>query len=490
MRLRELLTSAGFSTGEIARVRDVEVSGISSDSRTLRRGEIFVAIRGLCHDGMKHIGEALQRGAVLVICECPDGGGDVLRVENAREALARLFDAWYGHPGNGLKLIGVTGTNGKTSTSAMLHHILRHAGYSCGLIGTVECRLDDKVLSTRSDDRLANMTTPDPAQLYRLLAQMREGGAQYVVMEVTSHALTFSKTAPLCFARGVFTNLTPDHLDLHGDMEAYFAEKRKLFDTCEGAVISCFGNYGERLADSLEIPLWRVDRTTVRQAVKHGAKGVEFRLCAPMAEEVTVYLPVPGDFSVENGALAAMTAISLGLEPKLVAKALSAFPGVRGRMEHVPAKQGAPTVFLDYAHSPDALEKLLLTVRGFCKPNERVTVLFGCGGDRDRSKRAEMGRIASRLSDMVILTSDNCRSERPEDILRDIMKGVDKEKPYRVIADRRDAIRYAISTARESDIIVLAGKGHEEYEIRGRERLDFSERDIVRACLASREEGD
>ncbi len=487
MRLKELLKEAGFTPSDIASFADEQVSGISSDSRTLRQGEIFVAIKGLRHDGTRHIGEALSKGAVLVICEYPVQYQSVLCVDNAREALARLFDAWYGHPGRGLRLIGVTGTNGKTSTATMLFHILQYAGYSCGLIGTVESRLGDTALSVGSDNRLANMTTPDPAQLYRLLAQMRDGGAQYAVMEVTSHALTFSKVAPLRFERAVFTNLSPDHLDLHGDMESYFAEKKKLFRICEGAVISCLSSYGERLADALDIPVWRVDASNVSDVALKGPNGVDFTLCLPDDGELFVQMPVAGEFSVENGALAAMTAVSLGVKKETAAAALSAFGGVRGRMERVTSDKADISVFLDYAHTPDALEKLLRTVRGFCTDKERITVLFGCGGDRDRSKRAQMGRIASRLADLVILTSDNCRGERAEDILRDIRKGVDKEKPHRVIVDRKEAIRFAISTARRGDIVVLAGKGHEEYEIRGRERIDFSERAIAKACLAERE---
>lgn len=486
MRLRELLQEAGIAPLDIARFSDEEINGISSDSRTLRQGEIFVAIKGLRHDGTSHIGEALSKGAALVICECPVQYGSVLCVDNAREALARLFDAWYGHPGRELQLIGVTGTNGKTSTATMLFHILQYAGYSCGLIGTVESRLGDTVLSVGSDNRLANMTTPDPAQLYRLLAQMRDGGARYVVMEVTSHALAFAKVSPLRFERAIFTNLSPDHLDLHGDMEAYFAEKQKLFRICEGAVISCLSSYGERLADALEIPVWRVDASTVQDVVLNGPSGICFTLRLPDADKLSLRMPVAGEFSVENGALAAMTAMSLGIDKGVTVAALSAFGGVRGRMERVTSGEEDISVFLDYAHTPDALEKLLRTVRGFCTEAGRITVLFGCGGDRDRSKRAQMGRIASRLADMVILTSDNCRSERAEDILRDILKGVDKEKPYRVIVDRREAICFAISTARRGDIVVLAGKGHEEYEIRGRERLAFSERTIVKACLAER----
>jgi UDP-N-acetylmuramoyl-L-alanyl-D-glutamate--2,6-diaminopimelate ligase len=332
------------------------------------------------------------------------------------------------------------------------------------------------------------MTTPNPAQLYRLLAEMRQAGAECAVMEVTSHALTFSKVSPLRFHRAVFTNLTPDHLDLHGDMESYFLEKRKLFSLCEGAVISERTPYGGRLADSLEVPLWLVGENTVTEVKYYGAEGVSFSLRLPDGAALTVEMGVPGEFSVENGALAALTAVSMGVPACVVKGALSRFAGVRGRMERIGPPDFCAAVFADYAHTPDALERLLRTARGFCGVSHRVTVLFGCGGDRDRSKRAPMGRIASALADLVILTSDNCRTEHPEDILRDVLKGVDKEKPYKVIADRREAIRYAIDTAREGDVILLAGKGHEEYEIKGSERLRFSERDIVAAAIAARRE--
>ena len=489
MRLRELLLSAGFLREKIVRFSDLEVTGIVSDFRTFKRGNIFVAIRGLRYDGAQHIGEALSGGAALVLCERPSDDPRVMQVENARAALACLLDAWYDHPSKHLQLIGITGTNGKTSTAAMLFHILRQAGHTCGLIGTVECRLNDEVIEARGGDPLANMTTPDPNTLYWLLAQMRARGARFVVMEVTSHALFFSKVAPLRFVRGVFTNLTPDHLDLHGDMESYFLEKRKLFDACEGAVISCFSDYGTRLADGLEIPLWRVDEKNVPEIALRGLDGVDLTLRAPTEGRCEVSLPVAGKFMAENGALAVMTAISLGISASAAAKALLTFSGVRGRMERVCTRADLPIVLLDYAHTPDALEKLLRTVRACMGKKGRLAVLFGCGGDRDRSKRAEMGRIASSLADLVVLTSDNCRSERPEDILRDILKGVDKEKPYRVIPDRREAICYAVKTARAGDAVILAGKGHETYEIRGAERLEFSEREIVRDLLANGFEG-
>lgn len=489
MRLHKLLASAGFEQGDVARFSDREVTGIVSDFRTFEVGNIFVAIRGLRYDGSTCIAEAIARGASLVLCECPFDDPRVMRVENARASLACLLDAWYDHPSRHLHLIGITGTNGKTSTAAMLFHVLRQTGHSCGLIGTVECRFNDRVLTARGRDPLANMTTPDPDVLYDLLSQMHRLGARYVVMEVTSHALFFSKVAPLRFVRGVFTNLTADHLDLHGDMESYFLEKRKLFDACEGAVISCSTPYGTRLADSLEIPLWRVDDRVVSEVTLQGLDGIDFTLRAPCEGRCAVHLPVAGEFMTENGALAAMTAISLGIPASAVTAALSRFPGVRGRMERVLSDASKPTVLLDYAHTPDALEKLLRSVRACMGEQNRLTVVFGCGGDRDRSKRAEMGRIASRLADLTVLTSDNCRNERPEDILRDVLKGIDKEKPYRVIPDRRAAIRYAVKTARAGDAVVLAGKGHETYEIRGGERLEFSEREIVEACFAEGEKG-
>ncbi|MBO5355136.1 MAG: UDP-N-acetylmuramoyl-L-alanyl-D-glutamate--2,6-diaminopimelate ligase [Clostridia bacterium] len=486
MQLRELLEQAGYAVP--AHLRDREITGISSDSRTVKGGNLFVAIQGLSHDGGRFVGQALERGAAFVICERCLEGVEALVVENARAALARLFDAWYGHPAKELSLIGITGTNGKTSTAAMLYAILRQCGFPCGLIGTVECRLNDRILIAPNDDRLANMTTPDPAQLYALLAQMRDGGAKYVLMEVTSHALAFSKVAPLHFARAVFTNLTPDHLDLHGDMESYFAEKRKLFDACDEAVISCSTPYGERLANGLDIPLWRIDGQILQDPVQNGKDGVAFTLSLLGKTPLRIDLPVPGSFSIENGALAAMTALSLGVKPGVIQSALADFSGVKGRMERVGINPFGISVFLDYAHTPDALEKLLRTVRGFCTENERIILMFGCGGDRDRSKRAEMGRIASRLADLVILTSDNCRTESPERILCDILKGIDKEKPFRVLPDRQKAIEFAIGNAKRGDVILLVGKGHEEYEIRGRERLVFCEREIVVSCMAKRAE--
>lgn len=486
MRLDELLRSAGYTFPE--NTENPEIKGISANSGEVAPGEIFVAIKGLHTDGFSHIGEAIRRGACFVVSEREVPGTPSLTVPNAREAHARLLDAFYGHPASGMKLIGVTGTNGKTSVSAMIFHLLRAAGYSAGLIGTVECRINDRVVSVKNRNALANMTTPDPAALYPLLSDMRREGAVYVVMEVTSHALAFSKVSPLTFACGIFTNLTPDHLDLHGDMESYFTEKKKLFAQSESAVISTSTTYGEYLAQTLSIPFYAVSKgETLLDIQKNGDRGVSFSLLYH-GKKLPFSLPVPGDFSVENGALAAAAGLSLGIPVNLVERTLAEFPGVPGRLERV---QGVPegiSVFLDYAHTPDALEKLLHSVRDFASPEQRILLLFGCGGDRDRTKRPEMGRIGSRLADFLILTSDNCRSEEPEAILRDILRGVDKEKPYIVIPDRREAIRYGVLHAKPGDILLLAGKGHETYEIRGKERLPFYERELVREFFREREQ--
>ncbi len=488
MKLKELLEQAGLPTCA-QRMSELEITGVASHSRAVKKGNIFVALRGLHCDGTQYVADAFMRGASFVISERALEGERTMTVENARAALARLCDAWYGHPAASLSLIGITGTNGKTSTATMLAHILESAGHKTGLIGTVECRCGGEVLGAENPEALANMTTPDPAELYALLSKMRDMGAEYVVMEVTSHALALDKVEPLFFKRAVFTNLSEDHLDFHADMDAYFAQKRKLFERCEEAIISYTTPYGVRLAEGLECPILELSPQTVRNIAYYGTDGVSFTLQVQRGVSLPIQLPVPGQFSVENGGLATLTAYSLGVDAATILRSLADFVGVRGRMERICHDGADITVFLDYAHTPDALEKLLLTARGFSAPHQRVVVLFGCGGERDRGKRREMGRIASRLADLVILTSDNARSEDPDAILEQILRGVDKEKPYLVIKDRRLAISYAIENARGGDILLLAGKGHEEYEIKGGARLPFCEREIVRECLALRAQG-
>ena len=480
MRLHKLLAEAGIL--EKTTADDMEITGICSHSGRATAGSLFVALRGLTSDGAAFACEAVARGAVFVVAERPVAGVPSLVVADARRALALLLDAWYGHPARGLTLIGITGTNGKTSTAFMLAEILREAGHTTAVIGTVSTDRAGVPLMLSAEDPLANMTTPDPAVLYRHLAELRDGGVTHVVMEVTSHALVFSKVAPLCFTRAVFTNLSPDHLDLHGDMTSYYMAKRTLFLQCEQGIISLFCPYGQGLADSLEIPFLAVGRQNVCDVRAGGDRGVSFTLKAPDGA-LALTLPVPGDFSVENAALAAMTARSLGVRGEVVARALAGFQGVPGRMERVAENPLDISIFIDYAHTPDALEKLLLSVRRFRRATQRVILVFGCGGDRDRTKRRKMGRIATRLADFTVVTSDNPRGEPPEEIIAEIVRGMNKEKPYKIITDRRAAIVYAIGVAARGDIVLLAGKGHERYEIRGEARLPFDERAIAEACM-------
>lgn len=482
MLLGELLKKAGYT----ARKDDekIEISGIFTHSARVRGGGLFVALKGLSDDGFSHLDEAIARGAAFVVAQRPVALLPTLVVDDVRVALARLFNAWYEDPARDMTLIGITGTNGKTTTAAMLAAILEGAGKKCGVIGTVECRCCGEVLKTEAENELANMTTPDPAVLYAVLAKMRERGVTHVVMEVTSHALYFSRVEPLVFDRAVFTNLTPDHLDLHGDMNAYFLEKRKLFTQSKMAVISLFSSFGQVLADTLDIPFYTVEKNTLRRVKTGDPAGISFELFWQGAL-LPINLPVVGAFNVENAALAATVALTLGIDPMAVVSALGAYRGVRGRMERL-ACTGDLDVYIDYAHTPDALEKLLLAAREIRREGQNITLVFGCGGNRDRLKRRKMGNIATRYADLTVVTSDNCRDEHPDHVIAEILKGVDKEKPYRVIPDRRAAIAYAISSACTGDMILLAGKGHEEYEICGGARLPFSERSIVIAAIEKR----
>ncbi len=526
--LTELLAEAGLVPPPEA--AGVTVSGIAADSRHVRAGELFVAIKGLHTDARRYIPEAIERGAVAIVAE-PDtlpeaveaGHAPIVRitVPGARVAAACLYDAWYGHPTRRVRLVGVTGTNGKTSVSFMLRHILRHAGIPCGLIGTVGCYTPDGD-AVICGEGTAGMTTPDPAALYAMLARMAgdapdDGGRPVVVMEVTSHALTQGRVAPLSFDLGIFTNLTPEHLDLHGTMEAYYEAKRRLFAVCRAAVVNADDRYGRRLlSEPVPVRHWHIchvsgleglppdrlcpageghcTRLYAEQVAQLGEDGVAFKLTSPDVR-VRLRCPVPGPFTVMNALEASAAALALGASPAAVREALRNFPSVPGRMERVPLEDVLPAdgrpadgrcgrrlpfaVFIDFAHTPDALEKLLEAAHAFRRRGQRIVLLFGCGGDRDRSKRKLMGRIASRMADFTVITSDNSRSENPGDILSEILSGVDKEAAFEVIPDRAEAIRTVVRDAREGDIILLAGKGHETYEITAAGMRPFCERALV-----------
>ncbi len=495
MKLGTLCFSAGLETPPSTRMAACDICAITIDSRAVVPGCMFVCISGTKADGHAFVEEALQRGAVAVVTErevpvMKKSGAVFIRVPNTRQALARLCDAWYGHPGANMRLIAVTGTNGKTSVSTMLKAMFDAALIPCGLIGTVRCICRDRVLNIHSSDPNANMTTPDPAELYHMLSVMEQEGVEVVIMEATSHALALHKLDPLQFEAGIFTNFTPEHLDFHQTMQAYFEAKASLFTKTKLSILNADDEATQRLTARC---IGRVVRTSAgahevdyvaNDVNVRGVDGVSYTLRSRRAC-VKLCSPIPGIFTLSNTIQAAACALEMGVPVQAIREALNTLTGIEGRMERV--KLGVAVdfcVFIDYAHTPDALENLLKTARGFRKEHQRVVLLFGCGGDRDKTKRPQMARIASRLANMVYITSDNSRTEDPNDIIADIFEGIDEQKNYRVIVDRALAIETAIKEAQAGDIILLAGKGHETYEIDATGKHPFDEKAI--ACAAAR----
>lgn len=480
---------------------DLTVGSVSVDSRCRAENSLFVCIRGLHHDSHRFIPEAVRNGArwVLVQEDCFSGpipDVTVLRTSDTRRASANLYNAFYGFPAGRMRFIGVTGTNGKTTVTHLLRAILQTSLCRCGLIGTVGCESAGRHLENRMNDRLANMTTPDPPELYRMLSEMADDGVEYVLMEVTSHALALGKLEPIRFDAGIFTNLTPEHLDFHGTMDAYAEAKSGLFRRCALSVINVDSPYADRM---ISAAAGRVatcsaagNRADYRatDVCRDGQNGVGYLLSSARSR-LSIRCAIPGEFSVMNSMQAAVCAKELGFGNAAIRDALASIGGVRGRMERLKLGPDADfSVIIDYAHTPDALEKLLRTANDLRRPGERTVLVFGCGGDRDRSKRPLMGAVASRYADDVIVTSDNSRSEDPEEIIRQILTGIDPAKPVRVIPDRAEAIRTAVRTALPGDIILLAGKGHEEYEITKTGKRPFRERELVRDALAERSRPD
>lgn len=500
MKLGELCQIAGIDCPRP--LFSTEISGVTSDSRQVKEGSLFVCIKGLHYDGHSFIRRALCAGAAAIVAEedaqglaeddAKDVSARIITVPKTRQSLACLLDAWYGSPSKKMKYIAVTGTNGKTSVSCVLKKIFESALYRCGLIGTVSCMSGDRRLVAPNRDALANMTTPDPEQLYEMLGRMACDGVEYVLIEATSHALALDKLAPLKFEAGIFTNLTPEHLDFHGTMEAYLEAKCKLFSACRVAIINRDSEYYNEIAAHCHGKV--VTCSVTGHSADYRAKGIEddgvlgigYTLCTARAV-MRIKSQLPGRFSVMNTLEAAACAAELGVRPAVIAGAIASVSGIDGRLERVKLGYDADfSVFIDYAHTPDALENLLTAVRGFCHRGQRITVLFGCGGDRDHTKRPVMGEIATRLADTAIITSDNSRSEEPMDIIADILSGIGKRKNYRVIPDRREAIMRTVCGASAGDIIILAGKGHEAYEINREGRMPFCERRIVAEAMERR----
>ncbi len=497
--LKRLL--AGLKGCRLQGDENLAVTGVAYHSGEVEPGGAFVALKGARTDGHRFINDALGRGAAAIVTEqdlTPPPGVTVVRVPQARLALAHLAAAFYGHPSRELTLVGITGTNGKTSTSYLLEAILSHAGHRVGVIGTVNYR-------ARSKTWPAPVTTPESLDLQRLLRAMRSEGVSHVCMEVSSHALDLRRVDRAAFDVGVFTNLSQDHLDYHRDLEDYFAAKSRLF-------LEILGN-GEAARGlavlNLDDPRGHELRRRVRvEALTYGLHpdsqvrplsyefrptGIKARLTSPMGD-LTIDSPLVGPFNLANILAAAATALGLGLSPAEVARGIAALNGVPGRLERFGPMAG-PAVFVDYAHTPAAVAQALGALQKL--DFARIITVFGCGGDRDRKKRPLMGQAAAKGSQVVVVTSDNPRSEDPLAIIKEIEPGVvaaglskltaaaarQGQSGYLVVPDRRSAIRLAVKLARPEDAVLVAGKGHENYQIWGAERRHFDDREEVAAAL-------
>ncbi len=457
---------------------DIDIVSITCDSRKVDAGSLFVCISGTAADGHLFAADAVEKGAVAVMTERDLGLPCQIVVPSTRHAWAQLSANWFDHPADRLRLIGVTGTNGKTTTVYLLKSILEAAGHKVGLIGTIQNMIGERILP-------AARTTPDTYELQSLFALMVAEGCTHCVMEVSSHALDQQRVGNCHFTAAVFTNLTQDHLDYHGTMENYMLAKKQLFYMCDTAIINADDAWSEPIAADLPCRVVRYSATDdtadfVAKNICQKPDGVRFELIGDNAIN-RIRLHIPGRFSVYNGLAAAACAISVGVPFDTVIDALDHALGVKGRAEIVPTNRDF-TVVIDYAHTPDGLENICRTMKECC--SGRLITVFGCGGDRDRTKRPKMGAIAAQYADIAVVTSDNPRTEDPAAIIEEIVAGMQNTKtPIKVIESRIDAIHWAIANAKAGDTVLLAGKGHETYQILSTGVIHLDEREVVAEAL-------
>ncbi len=463
---------------------DIEITGITYDSRIVKEGDVFVAIEGHKSDGHDFINEAIKNGAIAVVVqrdvilntEIP-----LIKVKDTRSALAKMSSEFYNNPSSKFNLIGITGTNGKTSTSYIIESIFRVSGKKIGVVGTIGCLVNGKNIKTKN-------TTPESLELQQLFDEILKSNVENCVMEVSSHSLEMSRVACSDFDVGIFTNITKDHLDYHKTFENYYNAKKKLFFmTDKYNIINIDDEYGKMLIDELSAintPLLTYgieSKADVYATDLHfKATGVSFKLHTPK-NNIDINMSIPGNFTIYNSLAAASCAYVYGISIEHIKEGLEKVEGVKGRFEVIPTDKDF-TVIIDFAHTADALDKVLSVIAQFAEG--RKIIVFGAGGDRDRSKRAPMGEVAGAHCDLCIVTSDNPRTEEPQKIIDDIIEGVKKVNGnYIAIIDRKEAIEYAIKNIRPKDVILLAGKGHETYTIIGDKVLVFDEREIVKEVL-------
>ncbi len=480
MKLRELIKDIPVTA--MTASPELETGDIRYDSRTVEKGDLFVAVEGYQTDGHRFIPMAAERGAAAVLCSRPpETDIPYVLTPDTRRALALVSAAYFGYPARRMCMIGVTGTNGKTTSTTLIKHMLETClGAKTGLIGTIANFIGGEELP-------ALRTTPESYDLQKLLRRMADAGCTHAVMEVSSHALALDRAAGIRFRAGLFTNLTQDHLDFHGTMEQYAEAKALLFGMCDAAAVNRDDPWSDFMAARADCPVlgFGVDAPDAELAaedVRYTAEGVRFT-ARYGGRKAAAELAIPGKFSVENALTALAAGLMLDIPLSAAADSLKTARGVKGRAEVVPTGSDF-TIVIDYAHTPDALEKILQTMKAV-SPG-RVVAVFGCGGDRDRTKRPVMGRIAAENADYCVVTSDNPRTEQPEAIIEDILAGMPETAPKTVICDRAEAIRWAIDHHRPGDVVILAGKGHETYQDIGGRKIHMDEREIVAEHLRGR----
>ncbi len=472
MLLKDLYPAAADTPlGEVA------VAKVTNNSQTVEPGDVFV--RSVADNGHLYAKAAYDAGAAVIVCDQDLGLDRQLIVEEPRKVYAEMCSAYFGDPCRKIKIIGVTGTNGKTSTCLMIKSLLESLGYKTGLIGTVQNMVGEQVLPAKN-------TTPGAYELHSLFSLMEMSGCEYAVMEVSSHAIDQERVHGLRFACCVYTNLTQDHLDYHKTMENYLAVKKRIFSACDHAVVNVDDSYSDEILSACHCPVTSYavhtnESSYVAKNLRKRVDGVDFEMVGSGVIG-RVHLKVPGEFSVYNALAAGSCVMSLGFPFHDVVSAMCNLESPKGRAEVVDVGDRDFTVIIDYAHTPDGLENILRALRSTCEG--RLVTLFGCGGDRDKGKRHLMGGIAADYSDHVIVTSDNPRTEDPGEIIKDILVGMEEKKtPYTVIENRIKAIEYAILNACEGDMILLAGKGHETYQIVGHQTIRLDEREVVAKAL-------
>jgi UDP-N-acetylmuramoyl-L-alanyl-D-glutamate--2,6-diaminopimelate ligase len=466
------------------RIVDLEIKGITSNSKEVKKNFLFVAIKGNRQDGNQFIKEAISRGACIIVVE-KDAPKIKTRakvvfliVDDCRKFFAQITHKFYGAPSDKIKVVGITGTNGKTTISYLIEAMTKESGQRCGVIGTISHRFRNKVI-------VAKNTTPGSGQLQQLLAKMCKSKVKYCAMEVSSHALDQERVAGVNFSQAIFTNLTQDHLDYHKNLENYFLAKAKLFSILPATSIAII-NHDDKYAGRIKqltkarILTYGIDKksTVMAKDINYSMQGAEFSLVGP-GLNTRIKTGLVGRHNIYN----VLAAIAWGISEKLsvvdIKSALEKFKNVPGRLERVDCPQGF-SIFVDYAHTPDALFNVISALRPLVRG--KIIVIFGCGGERDKLKRPQMGKTVTDLADYAIITSDNPRSENPAQIIRDIRQGI-KKNNYCVVADRRQAIRKGLSLISKGDCLLIAGKGHEDYQILKNKVLKFSDRKVVRECL-------